>query len=169
MGMEAREVIEILTLFRDAAIDVWVEGGWGIDALLGTQTREHGDLDLIIDAPRAADARAVLERAGLSMIFDDLPGHVAYSDGGSRSVDLTFAVADRYGDRWNTNRSVGAGDPDYPFDCFTYGWIGGMEVRCLGPNAQVAHHQGYEVEATDKWDAALLRDRFDVSLPEALR
>ena len=36
----------MLDRLRREAIDVWVEGGWGVDALLGEQTRSHDDLDL---------------------------------------------------------------------------------------------------------------------------
>ena len=42
MGMEARVVLDVLAIFDAASIDVWVEGGWGIDALLGSQHRDHG-------------------------------------------------------------------------------------------------------------------------------
>ena len=167
--MEARDVIDVVLLFEQAGIDIWVEGGWGIDALLGTQTRDHGDLDLVVDAPRAEDARHLLVRAGYELIFEDLPGHVSYGDQRDRAVDLNFAVADRYGDRWNIGRPVGVGEADYPFDCFIYGWIGGHKVGCLAPEAQLAHHLGYDIEPVDKWDAGLLRDRFDIALPEILR
>src|SRR3954453_10809011 len=140
MVMEARDVIDIVLMFEQAGIDMWVEGGWGIDALLAGQNRDHGDLDLVVDAPRADESRALLIEAGFSVIFEDLPGHVSFMDDRERAVDLTFAAADRYGDRWNLNRTAGRGDPDYAFDCFTYGWIGGHKVGCLGPETQVAHH-----------------------------
>ncbi len=169
MATEARDVLEILDAFADEKIDVWIEGGWGIDALLGHQTRDHGDVDLIIDAPRSDDARRVLDRLGFSLIFDDAPGRWAFQDGQGREVDLSVAAADRYGDRWNVNRSTGRGEPDYPAECFTTGWIGGRSVECLGPAAQVAHHQGYELEDVDRWDMDQLRARFDVSLPDAFR
>jgi lincosamide nucleotidyltransferase A/C/D/E len=29
-------------------IEIWVDGGWGVDALLGEQTRPHKDLDIAI-------------------------------------------------------------------------------------------------------------------------
>lgn len=167
--MEARNVIDIVLLFEQAGIEVWVEGGWGIDALLGAQNRDHGDLDLVVDAPRANEAQALLRDEGFTVIFEDAPGRVSFVDARELFVDLSFAVADRYGDRWNTNRTAGRGDPDYPFDCFTYGWIGGHKVGCLGPEVQVAHHVGYETEEVDRFDMGLLRDRFDIALPEVLR
>lgn len=169
MAMEARDVIDIVLLFEQAGIDIWLEGGWGIDALLGVQNRDHGDLDLVVDAPRADDSLRLLGEAGFEVIFEDPPGRASLQDHRDRIVDLSFAVADRYGDRWNINRTTGRGEPDYPFDCFTYGWVGGHKVSCLGPETQVALHLGYEVEEVDLFDVELLRERFDTSIPEPLR
>jgi lincosamide nucleotidyltransferase A/C/D/E len=169
MAMEARDVIDIVLLFEQAGIDIWLEGGWGIDALLGVQNRDHGDLDLVVDAPRADETRRMLADLGFRVIFEDPPGRCSLEDGRGRIVDLSFAVADRYGDRWNVNRTTGRGEPDYPFDCFTYGWVGGHKVSCLGPETQVNHHLGYEVEEVDRFDIELLRERFDTRVPEPLR
>jgi lincosamide nucleotidyltransferase A/C/D/E len=169
MATEARDVLEILAMFDHAKIEVWIEGGWGVDALLGAQSRDHGDLDLVVDAPRSDDARRVLEGNAFVCIYDDAPGRFSYQDARGREVDLSVAAADRYGDRWNLNRRIGRGDPDYPFECFVSGWIGGQRVQCLGPETQVLHHQGYEPEDVDRWDMGLLRERFDVALPELLR
>src|SRR5207237_7001400 len=44
--LTAAGVVDVLWRLRAAGIDVWVEGGWGVDALLGEQTRPHDDLDL---------------------------------------------------------------------------------------------------------------------------
>ena len=51
----------------------------------------------------------------------------------------------------------------------TYGWIAGTKVACVGPETQVLHHLGYEIEDVDVHDMAQLRERFEVSIPEALR
>ncbi len=37
-----------LDLFNELGITVWIDGGWGVDALLGECTREHQDLDIMI-------------------------------------------------------------------------------------------------------------------------
>ncbi len=169
MAMEARDVIDIVLLFEQAGIDIWVEGGWGVDALLGVQNRDHGDLDLVVDAARSNDTRQMLAGMGFDVIFEDAPGRCSFMDARERTIDISFAVADRYGDRWNINRTTGRGEPDYPFDGFTYGWIGGHKVACLGPETQVAHHLGYEVEEVDRFDVELLRERFDTAIPDPLR
>lgn len=47
--MHLSEVIEVLADLREADCRAWVAGGWGVDALVGGQTRPHRDLDLAID------------------------------------------------------------------------------------------------------------------------
>ena len=42
--MTGNDVLEILNVLNAANIPVWIDGGWGIDALIGKQTREHDDL-----------------------------------------------------------------------------------------------------------------------------
>ncbi len=35
MPLTAEHLVEVLDLFDDAGIPVWLEGGWGVDALIG--------------------------------------------------------------------------------------------------------------------------------------
>jgi hypothetical protein len=44
--MTSGPLIELLQLFESAGIEVWLDGGWAVDALLGTQTRPHKDVDI---------------------------------------------------------------------------------------------------------------------------
>lgn len=41
--MTADDVLSILAVLRNADVDIWIGGGWGIDALVGEQTRLHRD------------------------------------------------------------------------------------------------------------------------------
>ena len=53
--MPAAAAVDLLRLFESAGIDVWLDGGWAVDAALGGQTRSHKDLDIIVqisDLPR---------------------------------------------------------------------------------------------------------------------
>jgi hypothetical protein len=43
--MTQTALVELLRLFENAKIAVWLDGGWGVDALLQTQTRTHKDVD----------------------------------------------------------------------------------------------------------------------------
>ncbi len=46
--MSGDVVVQLLQLFEQHGIEVVVDGGWGVDALLGEQTRSHGDLDIAL-------------------------------------------------------------------------------------------------------------------------
>src|SRR6188472_3051977 len=56
--MSAGNAIEILDALADHDVDVCVGGGWAVDALVGRQSRVHGDLDLWV--PAAHFDRAIL-------------------------------------------------------------------------------------------------------------
>ena len=56
--ISAETVLELLQGFTALGVTVWLDGGWGVDALLGRVTREHKDLDLLVlisDLPRYAE------------------------------------------------------------------------------------------------------------------
>lgn len=65
-GMDADEVVRVLDLLDRSQITVWLDGGWGVDALLGRQTRPHDDLDLVIPRPDCKGAEAVLAELGFT-------------------------------------------------------------------------------------------------------
>ena len=53
-----------LDIFDELEITVWIDGGWGVDALLGECTRAHEDLDIIIPEADSAKLTEVLAGAG---------------------------------------------------------------------------------------------------------
>ena len=64
---------------------MWVDGGWGVDALVGAVTRRHRDVDLIVSVTDAEIAHEVLVAAGLSRIRGNPPtAYIAEADDGRR-------------------------------------------------------------------------------------
>ena len=61
------DVIHTYQLLETAGISVWLTGGWGIDALLGEQTRPHKDLDVIMLVDDVARMRELLGRDGYTL------------------------------------------------------------------------------------------------------
>jgi hypothetical protein len=47
--MTSADVIDIYSTLGGLGIKIWIDGGWGVDALLGRQTRPHKDLDIALD------------------------------------------------------------------------------------------------------------------------
>jgi lincosamide nucleotidyltransferase A/C/D/E len=45
-------------------IRIWLDGGWAVDACLGSQTRRHGDLDIVIEQRDVTLAVAALGDRG---------------------------------------------------------------------------------------------------------
>ncbi|MCX5406467.1 amino acid transporter [Streptomyces sp. NBC_00335] len=160
--MEAADVLSVLALLRRAGADVWVGGGWGIDALLGRRTRDHRDLDLMHRQEQEPAVVAALAEAGFSERLDRRPVRfvVAHADG--REVDLHPLVF--AGDGSAVQASPEPGRPfRYPASCFVTGGIGGTAVPCLSVEQQVSFHQGYEPTGRDRQDMAHLRQAFGVA------
>src|SRR5260370_10774702 len=62
--MTAKDAVELYTLFDQHGIQVWIDGGWGVDALLGRQTRKHDDLDVALRHSNVSALRKLLEDCG---------------------------------------------------------------------------------------------------------
>jgi lincosamide nucleotidyltransferase A/C/D/E len=45
--MTPEALVDLLQLFESTGIEVWLDGGWAVDALLGEQTGPHKDVDII--------------------------------------------------------------------------------------------------------------------------
>ncbi len=52
--MSAADAISLTDGFDAAGIRYWIGGGWGVDALLCSQTRDHDDLDIAVPAEQEA-------------------------------------------------------------------------------------------------------------------
>lgn len=57
--MSGDGVVQLLQLFDQHGTRVVVDGGWGVDALLGEQTRVHADLDIALEHKDVPKLRAL--------------------------------------------------------------------------------------------------------------
>ena len=167
MAIWADEVVDVLDRLAAAGVDASVAGGWAIDALLGRVTREHGDLDLAVDAADIDRAIKALAGLGLSVEVDERPARLAVGDG-RRAVDLHPV---RWGVDGVGRQSTGTGgDFVYPRGSTdARGRIGDREVRCLTPELLVSFHTGYEPRDIDRADMAALAACYELELPAAYR
>jgi len=152
--LDAADVLGILDRLDQAGLVVWLEGGWGVDALLGRHSRSHQDLDLVIARDDCDLAGAALAQAGFRhdpSAVPGLPARLVLADGGGRWADLHPVVFDRHGNGW---QELGAGAwGEYPAEGLRgVGMVAGRPVRCLTPQLQVRHHLGYSLGATDRHD-----------------
>src|SRR5207244_1473979 len=54
-------------------VRVWLDGGWGVDALLGSQHRAHEDLDIVVALVDVDRVISALEELGYRTAEDHLP------------------------------------------------------------------------------------------------
>jgi lincosamide nucleotidyltransferase A/C/D/E len=64
MTMTEADVVEVLGWLRENEIAYWLDGGWGVDALIGAQTRDHKDLDVIVRDEDVSRMSGVLHEHG---------------------------------------------------------------------------------------------------------
>jgi len=85
--IDAAEVLRVLGLLGRAGVEVWVDGGWGVDALLGEQTRPHGDLDLALRTEDRDAFLAAMAADGYLPAGQDGPFNVVVADRAGHEVD----------------------------------------------------------------------------------
>ena len=161
-GMMSRnDVLSVLALLREAGTDVVIAGGWGIDALLGEETRAHRDLDLLHIRDQESVVVAALESAGYAETLDRRPDRFVFSHPDGPEIDLhplEFAA-----DGSAVQSSFDPAEPfRYPAECFVSGTVGTTAVRCISAEQQALFHQGYEPAERDVADMRRLRERFGV-------
>jgi lincosamide nucleotidyltransferase A/C/D/E len=162
--MTAADVLEILEWLGAASADVWLDGGWGVDALVGKQTREHKDLDLIVRDVHESRMREALARHGFMQVEGGVPQSFVLADERGREVDVHPVRFDAQGDGHPLSED---GEPiRHSADAFAAtGSVSGYRVACLSAEAQMSNHPwGYEPGDTDVHDMRLLHTAWETPL-----
>lgn len=160
--MPLDQVLRVLDLLAAAGVaSVWLDGGWGVDALLGHQSRPHQDLDLVIEERDLANVVTCLQQASFHELPDGRPWNLVMADHDNHQIDLHVI---RLGeDGAGLYGSAGAA---YPASSLTgAGRIGPRAVRCLTADYQLESHTGYEHDEDDVGDVLALHRRFGLALP----
>jgi 2'-5' RNA ligase len=144
--MAGELVLGIVEALHAADVRCWISGGWGVDALIGRQTRLHRDLDVVIedhDGRRAVDALRDLGYWEWYSVDSDTPLF-------ARVVLHDHPVAGHAIDLHPLDLSIGKVQ-------FTDGAIEGRAVPCLSVESQVVTHSNYRKRWRDRADLARLR------------
>lgn len=139
-------------------------GGWGVDALLGSVTRVHKDLDVLVVREDVTRLQQALARQGFVRKFvweesrwlvdDGLPSPSAFVsvDRQGRELDIHVIgigargeVIQFYDNPWAL-----------PSKVFASGDIAGSPVPCISVEAQIAMHAGYAIPEAQQRDIRLL-------------
>ena len=160
--MKKDDVVRVVRAVQGADVRCWLAGGWGIDALLGYQSRRHDDVDLIIDdfEMQVRHAFAALEPLGFRVVSTQrepvwMPDRWELRDDARHRMDLL-------GLDWSKLRTalgVQEGAPNEVLElALTVGHIGEHQVPCLSSAAQRVLHSGFSPRRIDDHDLQILDD-----------
>ncbi len=160
--MNAEDVLELYKLFQDHGIEIWIDGGWGIDSLLGHQTRWHKDLDIALDDKYKPKLLKLLAERGYKEINLDTrrDWNFVMSDG-QREIDIHTFIFDEQG-----KNIYGTG---YPKPALSgTGIINGVSINCIPPEWVVKLHAmaTYTPKEKDIQDVNAVCDKFGLEPPE---
>jgi len=165
--MTAADVISLYTELEALEVKIWVDGGWGVDALLGEQTRPHQDLDITVQERDVPRLRQLLQERGYRDIKleEARPWNFVMGDENGREIDFHVIVLDDHGNGLYGPREKGE---IYPAASLSgTGSISGRTVRCISPYWSVKFHSGYKLKEKDFRDVSALCNRFGIELPES--
>jgi len=159
--VDAHDAAELVAFLEQHGLEVYVDGGWAVDALLGVETRPHDDLDIAVPHRHVPRLRELLAAQG----YREQPGNGTWecnfvlADARGRKIDVHSYTLDDAG-----NHVYGV--PYISAHLTGEGSINGHPVRCISPEWLVKFHTGYEVDENDFRDVQALCERFGIPLPD---
>lgn len=152
----------IICLMKENDIQIWLDGGWAVDALLEKQSREHNDIDLIVSNDDRERLLKLIKEIGFEEVVEEYTtsNHTVWKDAQNRILDLHFVDFQPDGnvifenEKFNLEVLEGIGI------------IGDCEVKCINASSQVLFHCGYVHRPTDDADVKALCEKFGITIPE---
>lgn len=135
-----------------------------MDALLGTETRPHDDLDLAV-------ARADIDRLEASLSEfrriaerDEWPASFVVADARGRQIDIHPLRLDEHGNGWQEQQN--GKEVLWSREAFAgRGRIKDHEVRCTSAEFEIRSHRYPGHDDVDRRDMELLSERFGFERP----
>lgn len=174
------DVISIYRRLLNNGIPIWLSGGWGIDALLGRQTRPHKDMDVIVLLDDVMRLRELLRGEGYELKEVWSENRQATDRQGVETA-TAFVLQDAAGRELDVHavqfNSEGNGIPAWEAgelilrreDVAGIGAIAGCTVQCLSAEMQVRCHTGYALPDKQLNDLRLLHEKYGEAIAALVR
>ncbi len=162
--MNSNDVLKIYNDLQVNDINIWIDGGWCVDALLGKQTREHPDLDIAVNRKCADKLHTLLLSWGYKdeIRKDTSDWNFVLKDSNNRIVDVHVFEFDENG------KSIYG--IEYDHAALTgKGTIEGQAVNCIDPKWMFKYKTAYKPAEKDLKDVQALSDKFGFVLPGSHR
>jgi len=172
--VSAKDAKGFYRCLSEKGIQIWLTGGWGIDALLGKETRPHKDLDALLLLNDMVRMNKILSTAGYKL--RDLWSENKWTiDSQGKRTATAFVLQDGEGHEFDAHAirldNQGNGVPAWEeVEGFLFskaglagnGMIAGFPIRCITPEMQIYCHTGYELPEKQLRDLELLHEKFGV-------
>lgn len=162
--MKSEEVLNLYNLFEENGIQIIIDGGWSVDALLETQTRPHKDLDIAVEWKNVPKLRELLSERDYKQIKEDSKWNFVLRDDNENELDVHAFI---YDDKGKVVEGI-----MYPTESLTgTGVIDGQTVRCISPKYQVEFLAKWVHKWPEKYVDAIsaLCKKFDIEPPKTTK
>lgn len=155
-SMDEREItkkedlMNLLDLLDQMKISYWIDGGWGVDILLGKQTREHRDIDVDFDHEFTEPLLERLKEHGYEVTTDWSPTRIELKHPQMGYIDIHPFVINADGSAKQVD--LEGGWYHFKAEWFTSAIFEGRTIPCISAEAQKLFHSGYELRDVDKFD-----------------
>ncbi len=157
--MTMNDVTKFYNALKNIDVKVWIDGGWGVDALIGSQTRPHEDLDIAIELKNVEKTLKLLRAEGYQEIRRESKWNFVFGDDVGHEIDFHVFI-------FNDHGCVVDGLM-YPDESLTgIGTIGDCTVQCISADHLVQFHTGYPLRESDYHDVSILCEKFGLVYPE---
>lgn len=143
-------LMEVLNLLDGLKIKYWIDGGWGIDILLGKQNRVHRDIDVDFDGKFTDVLLDALNVKGYTIVTDWRPARIELYHPELGYIDIHPLIISEDG----SAKQAGLNDDWYEFkaEWFSSALFEERTIPCISAEAQKLFHSGYELREVDKID-----------------
>lgn len=162
--MDLGDVKEIVGSLAASGVAVWVDGGWCVEALVGREVRQHGDLDLAVRRSAESSLREWLASHGFrdERRPGDSPWNYVQRDDQGRRLDIHVFEFDE-----DENLTYGVA---YPAESLTgRAVLGGLPIHCIAPEWMFRFKTAYAPAPKDILDVHALADKFGYAVPTSHR
>jgi len=163
-AMTAETVVSIYKMLEENDIKIVIDGGWGVDALLGRESRPHSDLDIAVEHKDVPKLRELLHTRGYkNLVREDTSDYnFVLGDEKGHEIDVhSYAFDDKghniYGIAYPINSLKGKGI------------INNQHVRCIAPEYVIIFHDNYEPGEKEFKDIKALCEKFGLQPPPSYK
>ncbi|MGI9616559.1 MAG: nucleotidyltransferase domain-containing protein [Acidimicrobiales bacterium] len=169
--MPLHSVLEIVDALSNAGVRWWLNGGWAVDSLLGSQTRIHEDLDVCVDIADGGEGRAIaaLKPLGYEVVRSrarsgiNMPIRCVMRNPAGHAIDLI--LVQRAGGGEPPDPETGWPVPQLVDDDVTIGQLDGRQLPTMSLAAQLSAREAFTPGRRERRDVARLCRRYGVPAP----